>query len=251
MECDVLEIRHSSKHCRLAQGQKTTVTDQNGTIHSYNYDKLGRETDDRITTVGTGVDNAILRISSTYEVRGMRLNMTSYDNATVGSGNVVNDVQNAYNSFGQLTIEYQSHSGAVNVSTTPKIQYACANGSANTIRPISMMYPNGRVLHYDYGTANGTNDAASRIASLIDNDGTTHLADYAFLGGTVPSSSSTLAGDGRRRRLPTVSAPFNSSTVIQTMCPQPGIQYTLIGVQSGNDPDTGDIYRGLDRFTRV
>src|SRR5205823_2315802 len=38
------------------QGQKTTLTDQNGTVHSFNYDKLGRETDDRVTTLGTGVD---------------------------------------------------------------------------------------------------------------------------------------------------------------------------------------------------
>jgi len=30
-----------------------------------------------------------------------------------------------------------------------------------------------------------------------------------------------------------------------------GVQYTLIGIQSGNDPATGDIYRGLDQFGRV
>ena len=76
------------------------------------------------------------------------------DNATVGAGSVVNDVQFAYNSFSQPTADYQSHSGAVNVSTTPKVQYAYADGSANRIRPTAMKYPNGRVLNYDYGTAN-------------------------------------------------------------------------------------------------
>src|SRR6266446_5399012 len=95
-------------------------------------------TDDRITTVGTGVDNAVLRISSAYEVRGMLHNRTSYDSATVGSGNVINDVQFTYNSFGQLTTDYQSHAGAVNVATTPKTQYAYADGSTNTVRPVSM-----------------------------------------------------------------------------------------------------------------
>ena len=181
------------------QGQKTTLTDQNGTVHSYNYDKLARETDDRITTVGTGIDNAVLRISGTFEVRGMRQNLTSYDNATVGSGSVVNDVQFAYNSFSQLLADYQSHSGAVNVSTTPKVQYAYANGSANTVRPTSLSYPNGRVLNYNYGTANGIADSASRIASLIDNDGTTHLADYSYLGGSgrAGSVSSRMGSTGR------------------------------------------------------
>ena len=64
---------------------------------------------------------------------------------------MVNDVQNAYNDFGQLTTQYQSHVGAVNPTTTPKLQMAYAAESANTIRPISLTYPNGRVLNYNYG----------------------------------------------------------------------------------------------------
>jgi YD repeat-containing protein len=32
---------------------------------------------------------------------------------------------------------------------------------------------------------------------------------------------------------------------------EPDIEYTLVGTAGGNDPDTGDIYRGLDRFGRV
>jgi RHS repeat-associated protein len=206
------------------QSRITTKTDQNGTVHSYDFDLLGRQTADRITSLGSGIDNAVLRILTSYEVRGLVRNITSLDNATVGQGNVVNDVQNVYNSFQQLTAEYQSHSGTVNVSTTPNVQYAYANGSANTIRPTSMTFPNGRVLTYSYGTANGTNDAASRIASLIDNDGVTHLVDYSYLG---------------------------ASMIVQVNEPQPAIQYTLIGIQGGKDPATGDIYRGLDLFSRV
>jgi len=56
-----------------------------------------------------------------HKVGDMRQNIMSYDNATVGSGNVVNDVQDVHNTFGQLVTEYQSHSGAVNVLSTPKI----------------------------------------------------------------------------------------------------------------------------------
>jgi hypothetical protein len=47
---------------------------------------LGRLTDDCVTTVGSSTDNAVLRISTTYEVRGMVATVTSYDNATPGSG---------------------------------------------------------------------------------------------------------------------------------------------------------------------
>jgi len=37
------------------------------------------------------------------------------------------------------------------------------------------------VLTYDYGTAGGIDDHASRITSIIDDDDT-HLADYHYLG---------------------------------------------------------------------
>jgi len=205
------------------QAQPTSVTDQNGTVHSLNYDLLGRQTADRITTVGTSIDNVVLRISTTYEVRGMVQNVTSYDNATVGSGNVVNDVQWAYNTFAQLATEYQSHVGAVNTSTSPKCQYAYADGSANTIRPTSMTYPNGRVVNESYGTSGSMPDATSRIASLLSANGQLHMADYAYLG---------------------------LATIVEVDT-FPSLSYTLIGTAGGNDPDTGDIYRGLDRFGRV
>ncbi len=89
------------------QGEVTAVTDQNGTVHAYDYDLLGRRVQDCVTTLGTGVDGTVLRIATAYEVRGMVQGVTSYDNPTVGSGNVVNDVQLVYNAFGQLTTDYQ------------------------------------------------------------------------------------------------------------------------------------------------
>ena len=154
----------------------------------------------------------------------MAATVTSYDNATVGQGNIVNQVELAYNSFAQLTSDYQSHSGAVNTSMTPRCQYGYAGGSGNTTRLTMVTYPNGRNLNYSYGTAGGNEDAASRVASLIDNDGSTHLVDYSYLG--------------------------LSNTVLATS-PQASLQYTLVGTAGGIDPDTGDIYRGYDRFTRV
>jgi YD repeat-containing protein len=204
------------------QRQVKELTDQNGTVHSFDFDKLGRATQDRITTLGSGVDGAVRRLATRYEVRGMRLKLSSYDNATVGSGSLVNEVQFAYNDFGQLIADYQSHSGAVNTGSTPKVQYGYANGSANTIRPTSLTYPNGRVLSYDYGTAGGIPDAISRIDAI--KDGGTALAQYSYLG---------------------------LGTFVITDYTEPDIKWILNDLSGTNDPDTGDIYSGFDRFGRV
>ena len=201
------------------------MTDQGGTIHAFDYDKLGRQTQDRVIDLGTGVDGAVRRISTTYEVRGMEEKLTSYSDATVGQGTVVNEVQFTYNDFARITHDYQSHSGAVNTSNTPNVQYGYANGSANTIRQTSLTYPDGRVITYEYGSTDGMNDAASRIQSIVDDDASsTHLADYEYLG---------------------------TGTFVEVDYTEPEIKYTLIGTAGGNDPDTGDIYRGLDRFGRI
>ena len=95
------------------QGQRTARTDQNGTVRQFDLDGLGRQTQDRVTTLGTNVDSAVRRLQTTYEVRGMPSKLTSYDNPTAGSGNIVNEVSFTYNEFGQVTEDAQSHSGAV------------------------------------------------------------------------------------------------------------------------------------------
>ena len=66
------------------QGERTEKKDQNGTVHAFVFDRLGRLLHDRVTTLGTDIDGAVRRTSTTYEVRGMREKVTSYDNATVG-----------------------------------------------------------------------------------------------------------------------------------------------------------------------
>ena len=52
----------------------------------------------------------------------------------------------------------------------------------------------------------------------------THLADYSYLG---------------------------RGGFVVTDYTEPQIKYTLVGTAGGNDPDTGDIYHGLDRFGRI
>ena len=66
------------------QGQIVTKKDQNGTVHEFVYDGLGRLTQDSVAEAGTGIDTSVLSIGTSYEVRGMPQNFTSYDNSAAG-----------------------------------------------------------------------------------------------------------------------------------------------------------------------
>ena len=50
-------------------GQQTSMTDPNGTVHEYEYDDAGRRIEDRVATVGSGVDATVRRIEHTYDNR--------------------------------------------------------------------------------------------------------------------------------------------------------------------------------------
>jgi YD repeat-containing protein len=204
------------------QGEPTEKKDQLTTVHTLEYDKLGRLLHDRVTTLASGVDGAVRRISRTYEVRGMLAKITSYDNATVGTGNVANESEFTYNGFGQLTKEAQSHSGAVG-SSSPNVQYGYANGSANHIRPTSLTYPDGRVVDFSYGSAGSASDILSTVYELKIS--TTALARYtSWLG-------------------------MDQLALLEY--PQPGVELTYIKQSGESDGDGGDKYTGLDRFARV
>ena len=194
------------------QGQVTSKTDQNGSVHEYAFDLLARPTSDAVTTLGTDVDDAVLRIDQSYEVRGMVESITSYDAASGGS--VVNEVQNVYNDFAQLATQYQEHNGAVNTGTTLKVEYGYADGSDNTIRPTSLTYPDGRVLDYRYDDEAA--DELSRIRTLRW-DGT-DVCRYGYLG---------------------------LYAYVQVEYLEPAVLYNL-ATGSGMDP-----YAGLDRFGRI
>jgi RHS repeat-associated protein len=204
------------------QQQMIVATDQNGTVHAYDYDKLGRQTQDRVTTLGSAIDGTIRRLMTTYEVRGMKARLTSFDNATVASGSVINECLFLYNDFAQLVSDYQSHSGSVSTGSTPSVDYGFANGSENAIRPTNLTYPNGRVITYDYNTAGSISDSLSRADAI--KDGSTALAQYSYLG---------------------------RSTFVITDYTEPSIEWTIADLSGTIDPDTGDIYSGFDRFGRV
>lgn len=206
------------------QSATTAMTDPNGTVHEYDYDKFGRQTQDRVTTLASGIDNAVLRITTEYDDRGQKSKITSYDNATVGSGTVVNEVAYEYDDFGQLAADKQSHSGAVSGST-PEVSYAYENGSSgNTIRRTSMTYPDGRVVDYGYGSTSSADNLMSRVATIKINGESDNAAEYDYLG---------------------------TGTVVKVTSPEPGVALSYIKTASAAAGDAGDQYNGYDRFGRV
>ncbi|MBL8797111.1 MAG: hypothetical protein JNM56_24635 [Planctomycetia bacterium] len=203
-----------------AVGQMLTFTDRNGSTHTYAYDVLGRITSDAVTTLGTGVDGAVRRMDVAYDTAGRAFLFSSY--ADTAGTTLVNQVLREFNGFGQLITEYQEHGSAVNTSTSPKVQYTYSemSGGASHSRLTSIIYPNGRVLSYNY--ASGLDDSISRLSSISDNSGT--LEAYAYLG---------------------------LDTVAERIHPEPGITLTYVKLPSESVGDAGDQYTGLDRFDRV
>ncbi len=210
-----------------AAGDVTILTDPNRTAHTYTYDLLGRQTGDAVTTLASGVDGSILRHTTAYDTGGRPYLFTSYDAASGGS--IVNQVQDGYNGLGQLTTEYQEHSGAVNTSTSPKVQYAyteMASGQNNS-RLTRMTYPNGRAIDYVYNS--GIDTAISRVSSIAD--------DVSGTPGTILESYSYLG----------------LGTIVQKAHPESGVNLTYIQQTGDSQANTtgGDRYTGLDRFGRV
>jgi YD repeat-containing protein len=189
-------------HAHSRQGEMLAKKDQNETVHWYEHDKLGRTTQDRVMKLGSGVDGQVRRIGRTYDVADRLLSITSYTQPLVRAGDVVNQVIMDYNAVGLLAAEYQSHAGPVDIATTPKVQYVydettVAGELIKGLRPTQLIYPNGRIVRYEYteadssssssgsGVPSDPDDCLNRIKSIADDgDGAigTHLAEYQYLG---------------------------------------------------------------------
>jgi RHS repeat-associated protein len=202
-------------------GQLLTKTDQNGSVHSYQYSDLGQLTHDQVTTLGADVDGAVRRISNTYDAHQRVESVTSWDNPTTDSGAVVNQVKYAYNAFGQLVADKQAHSSEVVDGTTPQVSYDYADGSDNTVRLNKTTYPSAYEVDIDYGSSGSMDDVLSRPAGV--KDASTQFANYKYLG---------------------------YGTTVIAEYPQPVVELTYL--KQGSEPELyGDPYNGLDSFGRI
>jgi len=161
-------------HNRL--GELKTKKDPRGVVHTFEYDKLGRQTHDRVTNLGRSSQNvagSVRRISREYTVRGNVATITSYDDAAVGSGAIVNEVTRAYDGYAQLESSEQDHKPSGGYSAgVPTVQYSRAPRNGNGNRLESVTYPDGRVIHTTYGGNYGIDSAINRPTGLAkDNSG--------------------------------------------------------------------------------
>lgn len=111
---------------------------------------------------------------------------TSYSASSGGS--VVNQVKREFDGRGQLTIEWQEHSGAV-TATSAKVQYGYAEESSSSgmfTRLVSIIYPDGKEIDYNCGSPGSVHDWISRVAALVEASTSLQLEAYEYLGmGTV------------------------------------------------------------------
>jgi len=210
-------------------GTIETRTDQNQTVITYVYNTLRNLRQQRVTTVGSGVDGTVRRIRTEYTDLAQVEKISSVDNVTVGSGNTLNEVKFTYNGYGQLTKDEQDHDSAVDGST-PSVQYAYTESTANNhSRLASITYPNGRLLYMRYTHSatstwqDETNDAFSRIGQLAASSSTDPYIEYTF------------AGSGRLVKRKAADGSGNKGN----------------DTQLNLDGGTADEYAGLDLFGRV
>jgi RHS repeat-associated protein len=181
-----------------AQGQQVYAKDQAGNVIENDYDTGGRQTQRRVTTLAGGFDGAVKRIATAYLSRGLVDTVTQYDNATVGSGSVTDQVQYTYDGWGNLTAFKQDVDSVIGGSGRASFEvdysYAVATptGGRVTVRREDETLPDGTDIKYNYGSAGSLAEAAVRVDSISQ---TVTLASYAYLGaGQVVTTTLGQAG---------------------------------------------------------
>jgi len=221
-------------------GELRSIIDQNLTMHEYYRDNRGRVVRDAVTVdSGSGVDDAIRSIVTTYDDFGRTDQIRSASDHAGTS--IENDVRLRYTPLWQVAKVYQDPQGAITTvdSQDPDsaptgssrwVRYAYDNSpdsASNRSRLSSLTYPDGKVLDYEYGVANGTDDRISRVASMsLDTVG---IAEYHRIGVTGLAALNLNALDVQLDRTASVD----------------GKRRLL----AHNDQAKG-VYPGLDRFAR-
>ncbi len=211
-----------------AQSQQVWMQDQSGNIVETDYDDSGRQTHRRVTTIDAetvsdpeSFDDAVLRISTTYDDLGRRELVTQYDHATVGSGSVVDEVKFTYEDWGLISTFEQDHNSAVGASGSVddyeiSYTYAKSISGRNTIYRRTMVMPDGTTLTYTSESTDGLHDADARRVTKVK-VGVNTLARYWYNG---------------------------VGHVVGTELPEPDVEANLFSGTSGD-------YEDLDRFNRV
>ena len=216
------EADRSVLYAYNAQGQQIWMKDAATNITEYDYDDSGRQTQKRLSTLDTGnFDGAVRRIATTYDSLGRTQLVTQYDNATVGSGSVTDEVKFTYEDWGMLSQRQQDNNSAIGSDDYDvKYTYAKSTGGRNTIQRSTLKYAYAgtdlATITYEYSSAGGLFDAdASRVTDIKLS--TTKIAEYNYNG---------------------------VGSVVGTNLPEPDMYSYRY------DPTTSGSYPDLDRFNR-
>ena len=112
--------------------------------------------------------------------------MTQYDNATVGSGSVTDEVKFSYSDWGELRKYEQDNNsavGAIGSVDDYEVAYAFEKAATGwrTVRRSTLTLPSGNVIDYKYRSVqNRHDDEISRVTHL--NDGLEVVAFYEYNG---------------------------------------------------------------------
>jgi hypothetical protein len=116
-------------------------------VASYEYDNLGRVTATRA-----------------YDTLGRVTAATSFSAATGGA--VTDQVVRTFNGYGQVAAEWQSHTGAFDPVTTPRVHHFYSNlAGGNESRLTRLMYPSG--FNVDSTYTSGSPDSALSRPSVL------------------------------------------------------------------------------------
>ena len=170
-------------------GSLKTRTDQREVVLTYVYDERRRLTDTDVTSLGAGaqnVDGAIRSIGSTYDSLNRLTKKTSYDKISTDSGRTVeNEIQYVYSSgLNKVRYLYQNHDGAVNTSTSPKMEYVF---DTSVTSPDYVFDDSARVTNVWYRMVTGArliNNYGGAINDRLNRVNYTKLIDGALDPGT-------------------------------------------------------------------
>jgi hypothetical protein len=150
------------------------------------YDAGGRPLHRRVTTVGSGLDGAVRRISTAYLARGMVDTVTQYTSATVGGGAATDQVRFTFDGWGNLAAFEQDVDGVIGAGGREAFAVAYTwskfspSGGAVVLAREDMTYPDGSVLKYVYS---GTiNEPLTRVSALTFGPYDVQVASYQYLG---------------------------------------------------------------------
>lgn len=143
-----------------AQSQRKETEDQAGNIIETDFDDRGRATKRKATNIETGFDNAVQRIETVYDDRGLVLSVKQYDDDA--AGNLVDTVSFTYDDWGNLETSDQDPD---NSSTfTVAYEHELSSGEISRLRRTRIDYHGTARVDYTY-TA-GIDRDLSRVSQV-------------------------------------------------------------------------------------